>query len=80
MVSSVLKFGMDHINSIKVKDLWVLLRYHLRLERLDGSSKKVKLVEAVTDFFRRDCKVLIKRVERGYVVTNEMGERCRFLV
>ena len=31
-VRSVLAFGMDHINNLKVKDLRVLLRYHFGSE------------------------------------------------
>ena len=51
LVRSVLIFGMDHINNLKVKDIWVLLHYHFRSERLKGIPKKVELVEAVTDSF-----------------------------
>ena len=41
----------------------------------------MKLVEAVTDLFRRDWEVLMQRVGGiGSVVTNEIGERERFLV
>ena len=54
LARSVLTFGMDHINTLKVKELRVLLRYHFGLERLKGIPKKVELVEAVTDLFRRD--------------------------
>ena len=59
MVHSVLKFGMDHINNLKVKELWVLLRCHFGSERLKGTPKKVELVEAVTDLFRRDWESLM---------------------
>ena len=48
---SVLSFGMDHINNIKVKDIRVLLCYHFGSEKLKGSPKKVELVEAVKCFF-----------------------------
>ena len=65
MVYSVLTFGMDHINNLKVKELRVLLRYHFGLERLKGVPKKVELVEAVTVLFRRDCKGIIQRGEGG---------------
>ena len=54
LVSSVLTIGMDHINNLKVKELRVLLCYHFGSERLKGIPKKVELVEAVTDLFRRD--------------------------
>ena len=50
----VLEFGLDHINNLKVKDLRVLLRYHFGSENLKGIPKKVELVEAATDFFRKD--------------------------
>ena len=62
MVSSVLTFGMDHINNLKVKEIQVLLRYHFKSERLKGSPMKVELVEAVTDLFQRDWEGLIQRV------------------
>ena len=53
-VCSVLTFGMYHINNLKFKELWVLFCYHFRLESLKGIPKKLELVEAVTDLFRRD--------------------------
>ena len=65
MVRSVLTFGMDHINTLKVKELRVLLLYHFGLERLKGTPKKVELVEAVTDLFLRDWESLMQRVGRG---------------
>ena len=48
---SVLTFGMDPINNLKVKELRVLLRYHFGSESLKGSPKKVELLEALTDLF-----------------------------
>ena len=81
LVRSLLKFGMDHINTLKVKELRVILRYQFGLERLKGTPKKVELVEAVTDLFRMDRKSLMQRVGGGgSVVTNDIGERERFLV
>ena len=72
---------MDHINTLKVKELRVILRYHFGLERLKGTPKKVELVEAVTDLFWRDWESLMQRVGGGgLVVTNEIGEKERFLV
>ena len=53
LICSVLMIGMDHINNLKVKGIWVLIFYHFELERLKGSQKKVELVEAVTDLFQR---------------------------
>ena len=50
LVRLVLAFGMDHINNLKVKELRVLLCYHLGSEKLKGIPKKVELVEAVTGF------------------------------
>ena len=47
LVCSVLSFGMDHINNLKVKDLMVLLRYHFGSETLKGSPNKMELVESV---------------------------------
>ena len=81
LVCSVLTFGMDHINTLKVKELRVLLRYHFGSERLKGTPKKVELVEAVTDLFQRDLESLMERVGgSGLVVTNEIGEKEKFLV
>ena len=81
LVRSVLTFGMDHINILKVKELRVLLRYQFGSDRLKGIPKKVELVEAVTDLFRRDWEGLMQRVGGGgSVVTNEMGDIERFLV
>ena len=72
---------MDQINNLKVKELRVLLLYHFGLERLKGIPKKVELVEAVTDLFRRDWEGLMQRVGGGgSVVTNEIGEKEIFLV
>ena len=72
---------MDHINNLKVMDIWVLLRYHFGSEMLKGSPKKVERVEAVTDLFRMYLESLMQRVGGGgLVVTNEIGENKRFLV
>ena len=51
LVCSILTFGMDQINNLKAKELWVLLCYHFELERLKGIPNKVELVDAVTDLF-----------------------------
>ena len=51
LVRSVLTFGMENINNLKVKQLRVLLRYNFGLERSKGTPKKVELVEAVTGLF-----------------------------
>ena len=81
MVRSVLTFGMDHINNLKVKELRVLLCYHFGSERLKGTPNKVELVEDVTDLFRRCWASLMLRVGGGgLVVTNEIGEKEIFLV
>ena len=81
LVRFVLTYGMDHINNLKVKELRVLLRYHFGSERLKGTPKKVELVEAVTDLFRRDWESLMQRVGGvGLVVTNEIGEIDIFIV
>ena len=65
MVHSVLTFGMDHINKLKFKDIWVPLCYNFGSERLKGGPKKVELVEAVTDLFQRDWEGLMQRVGGG---------------
>ena len=62
MVRYVFKFGMDHINTLKFKELRVLLRYHFGLERLKGGPKKVELLEAVTGLFLSDWEGLMQRV------------------
>ena len=41
LVSSVLEFGMDHINNQKLKDLRMLLSYHFGTLKLKGIPKKV---------------------------------------
>ena len=53
---------MYHINNLNVKELLVLLSYHFGSERLKVSPKKVELVEAVTDLFRRDWEGITQRV------------------
>ena len=65
LVRSVLTFGMDHINILKVKELRVLLRYQFGSDRLKGIPKKVELVEAVTDLFQRDWEGIMQRVGGG---------------
>ena len=72
---------MDHINKLKVTELRVLLCYNFGSERLKGNPNKLELVEAVTDLFRGDWESLMQRVGGGgSVVTNEIGEKERFLV
>ena len=59
----------------------MLLRYHFGSEMLKGTPKKVELVEAVTDLFRRDWESIMQRVGKGgSVVMNEIGEIYIFLV
>ena len=41
LVRSVLAFGMDHINKLKVKDIRVLIRCHFGLEKLKWISNKL---------------------------------------
>ena len=53
LINSVLAFGMDHINNLKLKDLGVLLCYHFGPEKFKGIPKKVELVGAVKYFFER---------------------------
>ena len=50
---------MYHIKKLKSKDLKVLLQYNLGSEKFKGIPKKVKLVEAVNDFFRNDWKGIV---------------------
>ena len=40
LVCSVLDFGIDHINKLKMKELRMLLCYHFSFEKLKGSPKK----------------------------------------
>ena len=51
LVCSVLTFGMDHINKLKVKRISVLLCYQFWSEKLNGIPKKVELTEAVKYLF-----------------------------
>ena len=58
LVCSVLAFGMDRINNLKVKDLRVILRYHFGSENLKGGPNKLELVEAVNKNYKglgRSC-------------------------
>ena len=72
MFRSVLSFGMDHINNLKVKDLRVHLCYHFGSEKLKGILNKVELMEAVKCFFRDwDGLVQIWGGVAVYVLTNE---------
>ena len=57
---SVLVFGMDHVNNLKLKDLRVLLRYHFGSEKLKGIPKKLEHVEAVQYFSERIGTVLCR--------------------
>ena len=41
LVCYVLAFVMDHINKLKLKNIWLLLRYHSGSEKLRGIPKKV---------------------------------------
>ena len=65
---------MDHINNLKVKEIWVLLIYHLGPEILKVRPNKVERVEAVTDLFRRDLEGLMHRV--CVCVCGGGGGRC----
>ena len=67
LVISVLKLGMDHINNLRVKYIWVLLCYYLGLESLKWIPKKVERVEDVTDLFRREWEGITNRVGGGGV-------------
>ena len=81
LFSPVFTFGMDHINNLKVKELFVILRCHFGSERFKESPNKVEPVEAATDLFQRCWECIMQRVGgEGLVVTNDMGERGRFLV
>ena len=39
LVLSILVFGMDQINNLKVKDIMVLICYHFGSENLKGNPK-----------------------------------------
>ena len=65
LVRSILTVGIDHINILKVKELRVLLRYRFGTERLEGSQKKLELVEAADNLFRGEWEGLIQRVGEG---------------
>ena len=72
LFSQFCKFGIDHINNIEVKELRVVIFYYLFSVELKGSLIKLELVEAVTDFFRKDLEGVAQRWG-GSVVTNESG-------
>ena len=70
LVYSVLAFGMDHINKLKMKELRLIFCYHFGSEDLKVIPNKVELVESVKYFLERIGRVLI--IDRGgYVAINE---------
>ena len=74
LVCLVLGFGMNHINNRRVKEFRVLLHYNFRSEQLKGGPNKVELVKAITDLFRKEWGIIVKRQGGGiFVVTNEAG-------
>ena len=40
LVCSVLTFGMDHINNLKVKELRVIICYHFWVVKVEGEPKE----------------------------------------
>ena len=68
LVCSVLKFGMDHINYLKWKDLRVLLCYHFGSEKLKGIPKKVELVGSVKYFLESIGTVLCRYGGVGFLL------------
>ena len=74
MDCSVLTFGMDHINNIKVKEIRVLLQYHFGSEILKGSPKKWNLWRLLLIYFEGTGSVLCRGCGGGggSVVTNEI--------
>ena len=68
LVRSVLEFGMDHINKLKVKNLRVILCCHFGSEKLKGGPKKAELVEAVRYFQ--------KGLEQSYAEMRGWGVCC----
>ena len=75
MVPSIFKFGMDRINNFKVKELRVIFRYQFWSERLKRIPKKVELVEAVIDLFRREREGLMQRGGGGGSGGNKLNGR-----
>ena len=66
---SVLAFGMDNIKNLRVKDLRLLICYHLCTEKYNGGPNKVELMEDITEFFIKYWGVLyIGRVVGGLMV------------
>ena len=59
-VCSVLEFGMDHIDKLKVKDIRVLIWYNFGSKQLKRSPKKVGLVEDVKYFLESIGTVLCR--------------------
>ena len=80
-VSSILTFDSDHIKTLKVKELRVLLCYQFGSERFKGTSKKMELVEAVNGLSKSNWEGLMQKVGGGgLVVMNEIVEIEIFLV
>ena len=52
---------MDYTKNLKVKDLKVLLCYYFGSEKMNGSPKRVELVETITGLFRKDREGLLQR-------------------
>ena len=62
MLRSILTFGMDIINNLKVKEIWLLLCYNFGSERLKGIPNKVELVEDMTDLFLEGWEGIMQKV------------------
>ena len=56
---------MHHINDLKVKETRVILCYHFGSEKLKPRPNKVELLEAVTEFSRKDWEYLVQRKRGG---------------
>ena len=74
LVRSVLAFGMDHINNLKVKNHRVILHYQFGSYKLMGIQIKVEIVEAVKYFLESTGAVLCRDGGGGVVCCNKL--RC----
>ena len=66
MVGSVWDNGIDFINKLKVKDLKAMFLYNFKYGNFKGIPKIVKIVEAVTNYFRKDLEGIF-RGERPFI-------------
>ena len=65
LVWYILSFGIDHINTLKVKEIRVLFQYHFGSEKLKGVPNKVDLWSLLMISLERIGRFLSRRAEGG---------------